>query len=369
LRKSLQQKIEWAEKQPWCQPMKDCTQEAAWHGEGDVWTHTLMTCEELDKLLITDENESFLNDMAVDVLEWAALLHDVGKPSVTTVEDGKIRSPAHSKRGARMANMILFERMNAIHRASVCNLTRYHERPFHIIDSAEDERSYVAFTSWMCSNFLLYILSVADAQGRIYSDIEDTLATLDCWKMICQENHCFSQLYPFRNDHARFLFYQGKLSSFHYDPFPPQKHVTMLSGLPGSGKTFYALNNQRLSALPHISLDDIREDMGVSPATDTQGKVIQRAREDCRKHLRRQEEFVFDATNLTRNIRDRWVRLFTSYDMGVDIIYFEPDLQTILTNNAGRENPVPESVIRRLISILEIPNMGEAHRVQFVSLC
>ncbi len=37
---SLEDIIAWAEGQPWCQPMADCVQDAEWHSEGDVWTHT-----------------------------------------------------------------------------------------------------------------------------------------------------------------------------------------------------------------------------------------------------------------------------------------------------------------------------------------
>ena len=39
---SLDDIIDWAEAQPWCQAMKNCAQDAEWHSEGDVWTHTKM---------------------------------------------------------------------------------------------------------------------------------------------------------------------------------------------------------------------------------------------------------------------------------------------------------------------------------------
>ena len=34
--------LTWAESQPWCQAMAACQQDAGWHSEGDVWTHTQM---------------------------------------------------------------------------------------------------------------------------------------------------------------------------------------------------------------------------------------------------------------------------------------------------------------------------------------
>jgi hypothetical protein len=45
--RSLDGIFEWAEHQPWCRAMADCQQDAAWHSEGDVWTHTKMVCTEL----------------------------------------------------------------------------------------------------------------------------------------------------------------------------------------------------------------------------------------------------------------------------------------------------------------------------------
>src|SRR5882672_603717 len=38
-----------------------------------------------------------------------------------------------------------------------------------------------------------------------------------------------------------------------------------------------------------------------------------RAREQCREHLRKDRDFVFNATDTTRLIRQRWIDLFADY--------------------------------------------------------
>ena len=38
------QVLEWAEAQSWTRDMAACNQDAQWHAEGDVWTHTMMVC-------------------------------------------------------------------------------------------------------------------------------------------------------------------------------------------------------------------------------------------------------------------------------------------------------------------------------------
>jgi poly(A) polymerase len=72
--------------------MKGVEQPVEFHPEGDVWTHTLMLLERLERPTAT--------------LSWAALLHDVGKPPTFTVRD-RIRFDRHATEGARMAVEIL----------------------------------------------------------------------------------------------------------------------------------------------------------------------------------------------------------------------------------------------------------------------
>ena len=47
---SLDDILAWAEAQPWCRTMADCAQDAEWHSEGDVWTHTKMVVRQLLEL-------------------------------------------------------------------------------------------------------------------------------------------------------------------------------------------------------------------------------------------------------------------------------------------------------------------------------
>ena len=62
-----------------------------YHPEGDVWTHTLMMLEGLQK--------------PSSGLAWGVLLHDVGKPPTFRVAD-RIRFDGHAEVGAAMAHQI-----------------------------------------------------------------------------------------------------------------------------------------------------------------------------------------------------------------------------------------------------------------------
>ena len=86
--------LEWAEAQSWARAMATCNQDAQWHAEGDVWTHTKMVYAELQRL----EQWPSLDRLAQLKLLFTALFHDSGKPATTVVdpETGRTRSPKHA---------------------------------------------------------------------------------------------------------------------------------------------------------------------------------------------------------------------------------------------------------------------------------
>ena len=89
----------------------------------------------------------------------------------------------------------------------------------------------------------------------------------------------------------------------------------------------------------------------------TRARSIQVARERCRELLRAGRSFAFNATNLLRQTRRRWIDLFADYDARIEIVYVEPPLPVILAQNRRRERPVPEKVIRELAARCEPPTL------------
>ena len=79
---SLDDMLDWAGAQPWCRAMAECVQDAEWHSEGDVWTHTQMVCRQLENL---DEWPALAAHERT-VLILTALLHDVAKPLTSQVD-------------------------------------------------------------------------------------------------------------------------------------------------------------------------------------------------------------------------------------------------------------------------------------------
>ncbi|MEA4988820.1 MAG: HD domain-containing protein [Anaerovorax sp.] len=69
------------------------------HPEGSVWNHTMLVVDEAARRKNQSGNPS--------VFMWAALLHDIGKPSTTKSRKGKITSYNHDKIGADLAKDFL----------------------------------------------------------------------------------------------------------------------------------------------------------------------------------------------------------------------------------------------------------------------
>jgi tRNA nucleotidyltransferase (CCA-adding enzyme) len=109
-------------------PLYDCPQDAEWHPEGDVWTHTLMVIDQ------ARQRNADLDRARLAAVMLGAVCHDLGKPLTTVRIDGRIKSPGHEAAGAPLAARIL-DRLN-VHtldgfdiRAQVLGLVTEHLRP------------------------------------------------------------------------------------------------------------------------------------------------------------------------------------------------------------------------------------------------
>lgn len=354
---SCEQIIAWAETQDWCRAMAACVQDPEWHAEGDVWTHTQRVIQELAKL---DEWPE-LKPHEQTVLKFTALFHDIAKP-VTTERDpetGRVRSPKHAVKGEYIARAILRKlECDLATREEIVRMVRFHGRPAFLLEREKPAHEVIRL-SWLLSNRLLFLFALADTRGRDTDSMGRPEETLQYWKLLAQDHHCYEAPFPFVSEHARFLFLRHAEPDIHYVPHPEFKcTVTMMSGLPGSGKDTWIARHRRDAIV--VSLDELRAELEID-ASENQGRVAQAARERCRECLRAGVSFVFNATNLLRQTRARWIELFESYKARIEIVYLEPTWTKLLRQNRGRLEPVPDSAIQRLAVKCEPPTWHECH--------
>lgn len=81
--------------------------------------------------------------------------------------------------------------------------------------------------------------------------------------------------------------------------------------------------------------------------------------------LRQKKPFVWNATNITRQLRSQLISLFTAYGARVKIVYLEVPWAQWKQQNVRRKYAVPEAVVMRMASRLEVPQPDEAHSVEY----
>ena len=358
--------------------MQQTLQDTKFHGEGDVITHTEMVCAALDVSGLSESNAA--------ELKIAALMHDIGKVRTTQVNGSDITCPNHSVVGARMTREILWKQfglagtIEAIQaRETIVNLVRYHGFPPHVLedefalakmyraasissicisDSSHDEH-HVDFNLDM-----LYRLAKADMQGRICQDQQDALTAVECFRDMAEQEEILFDAPVFNKSYDAYQFLNFKTG----DCKDPQLYddswgnVFMMVGLPGTGKDAY-ISRSFMQNTPMISLDNIRQELKLKPG-DTNGIIIQTAKERAKEYLRKHQSFVWNATNLTPQ-RKQLIDLFESYKARVFIDYLETTPEEQKRRNHNRDNVVPEETINDMIGKLVLPEFFEAQYVSW----
>jgi putative nucleotidyltransferase with HDIG domain len=340
--------------------MKDCPQDAVHHAEGDVFIHTGMVLEELSKI----ERWRNLSQEEREIVFAACLLHDVAKPVCTRhEEDGRITSRGHSKRGAIMARNLLWQ-MNVPFevREQIVNLIRFHQMPFFLINKPHSQKMLFE-TSITARCDFLSLVTEADARGRTCEDKQKLLDNISLFVEYAKEQGCFDKPKEFANSHSRFLYFRKEDRDADYASFDDTIcEVVLMSGLPGSGKDYFISEN--FPHLPVVSLDDIRRELKISP-TDKQGAVIALAKERAKEFLRRKQSFVWNATNISKQMRELSINLFANYNARIRIVYLETTEEKLFRQNQERDDVVPANVLRGMLERWEVPDLTEAHKVDY----
>lgn len=339
-----------------------CPQDPIHHAEGDVGLHTRMVCE----ALVAQSDWRAMDFHAQSLLFWSCVLHDIGKPLTTKAEpDGRISARGHARVGAHMARAKLWAAGSPFDwREALCGLISEHLLPFWLIEREQAKRLAIQ-TSWRCRPDWLCLHGRADALGRICDDQAYVLDNITLAEQQFAELDCFDKPFEFASDASRVVFFEKP----DRDPYYAEhadfgSHVMMMSGLPGSGKDTWIANHH--PELPVISLDAIREQLGARP-TGNQGAVIQAAREQARIYLRAGQDFIWNATGLTRQLREKSLTLFRDYKARTEIIYLEVPSDKLFAQNRNRDAVVPEAVISKMVDKFEPPQAWEAHSVRFLT--
>ena len=243
-----------------------------------------------------------------------------------------------------------------------------HQVPFWLYEKEHaDALRVVSGQSAWGDNLLLRILARADARGRICDDRDMMEEAVVEYGRICEEHGCLEGAFPFYGERERFMFLSGRAAidpRYQLGGEDDAPVVTMTSGLPGSGKSSWIRENRE--GLPLISLDAIRREMRIDPSKP-QGPVIEAARERARDLCRARASFVWDGTNLSREIRGKTIDLCRLYGYQIEIVALDPPAARQERQNREREHSVPQDVIAGMRRKWEFPRYDECHRLIWIT--
>lgn len=352
--------------------MSRCVQNAAYHGEGDVLSHTRMVLGALRGM----DSWKAMDGRARLALEAAAVFHDVGKTRTTVLENGVPISPRHAMSSARMAREFMWKELgicgdpeSLMFREAVCWLVRNHSFPLVALyrDDVSLAMQRMAANSSLSPLFSLSALCTlarADVEGRVCKDREGLLERVEFCGELASEEGCLTSSYPFPSGRTRRAYLSGGDVWKNGDLYDGTwGEVVMVSGLPGTGKDTWIAEN--LLDTPMVSLDAIRKENNISPVGD-QGWVANSAREAARAHLRSRTPFVWNATNITRRMRESLTGLFESYGARVRIVYLETRWDRLVEKNRSRECMVPIPAIESMLWKTQPPEAMEADNVEWI---
>lgn len=337
--------------------MVSTIQDPIWHAEGNVFIHTQMVIDSLHGLKEFNE----LEENEKEIVLLSALFHDVEKRSTTTTEliDGieRIVAPSHARKGESTTRLILYSETNLSHevREEICKIIRYHTKPVHLTE----EYDVIKIAS-ECKIKLLCILAKADILGRTCPDADSLIDNIDYFALVAKELDCYDKEFSFKNDLQRFKYLNKESESYLYEPFDnTRSRAILMSGIAGSGKDYWI---EKSSIKNVISLDDMRRARKIKHGDKKgNGQIIQEAKEMARVYLRNGDDFIWNGTNITRDMRRVIISLFLEYNALVEILYIEPNLDLLVSQNKNREYPIPYKDQLKMISKLEVPTKCEAH--------
>lgn len=347
----------------WVRDMKGVPQDPLYHAEGDVATHTRLVLKALERMV--DYHQ--LPEQEQHILWAAALMHDIEKRSTTVIEqDGSITAKGHAKKGAMTVRYYLYTMTFTPFRVreQVVALIRHHALPSYALESKDPAKAVIE-ASLQVNTKLLAILAKANTMGRKTIDQADMLLKIDLFQALCEENNCWAHARHFKTPNARFQYFRKEETYPDFVPFDDfGSRVILMCGLPDAGKDDYIFHHYR--DWPVISLDNIRREHKISPADKSgNGRVIQMAKEQARVYLRQKQNFVWNAVNITRPVREQLINLFTTYKAYIIIVYVEVPYYQLHAQSPDAENYIPASFIERLAARLEVPVETEAHEVTY----
>lgn len=314
-----------------------------YHMEGDVFTHTMMVA---NQSYANPEHD--LNDF------WSAMLHDTGKPYVRSVveRDDQLRTRFFGHEGySFFLSLPILKGFGQFSDDEIKDILIAVAVHGHFRDSCSD--SFMKKTIGFENETLKRIINLLknDSKGRI--TVKD-------------------ESYDYQFDHV----FESRFSDT-WTEHEKTKNITLLIGLPGSGKSTY-LNSIDKGNAAILSRDNFVESMGVGRTYSEKWNDIHfnKKKEKAlnlafnayyNELLASGQDIIIDMTNLTKKNRRKFTNNASQKKYKVHAVVFATDVDTCIQRNISRIGKnVGESVIREMASRFTFPLFDEVDELEVI---
>lgn len=342
-------------------------QEPEYHGEGNVFIHTDMVVG----AMVNGTDYSTASEDERFMLFYAALLHDIAKPSTTVIDEitGRIGQPGHSRRGAIDARIMLWQAGVPFGlREEICRIITVHQLPFFALagDKRTGKPAEFLIHKLSCEQnlWMLCAMATADMEGRVYHDKAGVLADIELFRMLADEEGCLRSAKQFPDSYTKLRYLLGDAISPDYPFYRERKgsEVVVMCGMPASGKNHWV--SQNFPNLPVVSVDDARDELGLRYGKNN-GAAAHYAFDKAKALLRRQEPFVWNTTLLSTQMRTKTLDFLHDYHADVRLVYLEQPEKVIYQRNSKRDTSLKNEGIREMLFKWEVPLPTEAASVEY----
>lgn len=137
--------------------------------------------------------------------------------------------------------------------------------------------------------------------------------------------------------------------------------LTVMCGLPGSGKSWYAENMSRSLDIPVVSSDELRRELlGDVNDQSKNNTVFQEAFTRIDNYLREgKEDVIFDATNINEKKRRALVGTFKPNCAEINLVFMNTSIGECIYRDGRRSRRVGQEVIGRMSRKFHFPTSFE----------
>lgn len=328
------------------------TTTSRWHMEKNMFDHTKLVCEEMQKEISSVDTELItrFSDKEKMVLMFAALFHDIGKCRCENNAEGKLLSNGHPAVSEKLCRKILWD-MDIIWRERICEIVRWHD--LYCTSDISDKKLAAKLSQlspWLFIHLdLLKAMFRADDHGSVKPDelkgsSEKMVSRIE-YLLIKRHFHTTTSLKNF-----------GEFT------------VYVMCGLPGSGKSTWA--NDKFPNLPVVSRDIIREELGMTDVgvkfmgTPEQEDLVSKiSAEQVNELCRKKQSFIYDNMNSREKYRKSFLESIRKYNPVVRVIYLEVNDLSILESRrpeiAAHDADAGCRVFERMVENMEFPRPYE----------